>query len=143
MKSILLIGVLAILSAGANRAEEVDTRSAIGITAGRSVDAAVKRAAKENKRVLVLVVDPTKKAQTFHIKGMMEFEETKNLVKDHFILVVTDFRDKNIRDHVEKESTERPVYVLLNKDGSLVQKGTTAMGGANGNKLVKEWVAGK
>jgi hypothetical protein len=31
------------------------------------------------------------------------------------------------------------MYLLLNTDGTLAQKGVTAMGGAAGNKLVKEW----
>lgn len=141
MRGLLLLAGLAALGLNFGHAEELDTRSAIGITSGRSVDAALKRAQKDNKRVLVLVVDASKNGQTFHVKGMMEFEETKTLVKEHFHLVVTDFRDKNIRTLVAGESSERPVYVLLQKDGSLIQKGTTALGGNNGNKLVKGWVA--
>ncbi|WP_133796211.1 hypothetical protein [Prosthecobacter fusiformis] len=124
-------------------AEEFDSRDAIGITSGRSVAAALKRAEKENKQVLVFAVDETKKSQSFHIKGMLEFEETKQQVRDHFILVVTDFKDKNIRAIVANESTERPFYILFNKDGSVVQKGTTAMGGTLGAKLVKEWTEKK
>lgn len=145
MKTLPLLFLLActpamIRTAGA---EEFDSRAALGITSGRSVEAAIKRGQKENKQVLVFVVDESKKAQGFHIKGMLEFEETKALVRDHFLLVVTDFKDKNIRDRVAGESTERPVYVLFNRDGTVAQKGSTAMGGKLGNDLVKGWVAKK
>src|SRR5690606_8389155 len=106
-----------------------DARSSLGITAGRSITAALKRAEKEDKRVLVFAVDESKTAQGFHIRGMLEFEETKQRVRDHFLLVVTDFKDKDIRDLVVNESTERPFYVLFNKDGTVAQKGSAAMGG--------------
>jgi thioredoxin-related protein len=138
---LILAVALCLLSSAV--AEEVDTRAAIGITSGRSVNAAVKRAEKENKQVLVLVVDASKQSQAFHIKGMMEFEETKDLVKEHFILVMTDFEDKNIRDYVKTENRERPAYVLLGKDGKVIQKGTAAVGGRVGNDLVKGWVGKK
>jgi hypothetical protein len=42
---------------------------------------------------------------------------------------------------VGKDPTDRPFYVLFNTDGTVVQKGVTAMGGSAGNKLVKEWTA--
>lgn len=122
------------------RAESFDARAALGITAGSSVDAAVKRGKKENKRVLVFALDETK-IQGFHIQGMLEFEETKKLVKENFLLVVTDFKDKHIRDQIGSMGTERPMYFLFDTDGKIIQKGSTAMGGSAGAKLVKEWTS--
>ena len=123
------------------QAESFDSRAVLGITSGVSVDAAVKRAKKENKRVLVFALDEKKSSQGFHIKGMLEFEEAKKLVQEHFLLVVTDFKDKHIRDQIGSDGTDRPMYFLLDADGKIIQKGTTAMGGAAGAKLVKGWTA--
>ena len=121
------------------RAESFDSRAVLGMTSGVSVDAAVKRGKKENKRVLVFALDEQKSNQSFHIKGMLEFEEAKKLVRENFVLVVTDFKDKHIRDQIGSDGTDRPMYFLFSTDGKVIQKGTTAMGGAAGAKLVKEW----
>jgi hypothetical protein len=120
-------------------ADTFDSRAVLGMTSGVSVDAAVKRGKADNKRVLVFALDDKKTSNAFHIKGMLEFEETKKLVKENFLIVVTDFKNKNVRDYLAKDPTDRPMYLLLNTDGTLAQKGVTAMGGAAGNKLVKEW----
>lgn len=103
------------------------------------MDAAVKRGKADNKRVLVFALDDKKTSNAFHIKGMLEFEETKKLVKENFLIVVTDFKNKNVRDYLAKEPTDRPMYLLFDTEGKVVQKGVTAMGGAAGNKLIKEW----
>ncbi len=123
------------------QADTFDSRAVLGMTSGVSVDAAIKRGKAVNKRVLVLALDDKKTSNSFHIKGMMEMEETKKLVRENFLIVVTDFKNKNVRDFVGKEPTDRPMYLLFNTDGTLVQKGVTAMGGAAGAKLVKEWTA--
>lgn len=123
------------------QADTFDSRAVLGMTSGVSVDAAIKRGKAVNKRVLVLALDDKKTSNSFHIKGMMEMEETKKLVRENFLIVVTDFKNKNVRDFVGKEPTDRPMYLLFNTDGRLVQKGVTAMGGAAGAKLVKEWTA--
>ncbi len=144
MKPATLLSLL-LLTLGLNQVmgDEFDSRAVLGMTAGNSVDAAVKRGKKDNKKVLVLALDSKKNGQSFHIKGMMEFEETKKLVQEHFLIVVTDFKDKNIRDHVGSDGTDRPMYFLFDTDGKLIQKGTTAMGGSAGAKLVKEWASKK
>jgi hypothetical protein len=131
--------LLLILGLSQVQADTFDSRAVLGMTSGVSVDAAVKRGKADNKRVLVFALDDKKTSNAFHIKGMLEFEETKKLVKENFLIVVTDFKNKNVRDHLAKEPTDRPMYLLLNTDGTLAQKGVTAMGGAAGNKLVKEW----
>ncbi|WP_395746780.1 hypothetical protein [Prosthecobacter sp.] len=140
MKTIALFS-LALLTFGSLslRADVFDSRAVLGVTSGVSIDAAVKRAKKENKKVLVFALDEQKNSQAFHIKGMLEFEETKKLVRDNFLIVVTDFKDKHIRDHIGSDGTDRPMYFLFGGDGKIIQKGTTAMGGSAGNKLVKEW----
>lgn len=144
MKTAALLQILLIaLCLSQAQADDFDSRAVLGMTAGNSVDAAVKRGKKDNKKVLVLALDSKKNNQSFHIKGMMEFEETKKLVRENFVLVVTDFKDKNIRDLVGSDGTDRPMYFLFNTDGKLAQKGTTAMGGAAGAKLIQEWTSKK
>ena len=140
MKTTILLPIL-LLTLGISQvqADTFDSRAVLGMTSGVSVDAAVKRGKADNKRVLVFALDDKKTSNAFHIKGMLEFEETKKLVKENFLIVVTDFKNKNVRDYLAKEPTDRPMYLLLNTDGTLAQKGVTAMGGAAGNKLVKEW----
>jgi hypothetical protein len=140
MKTTFLLPILLLtLGFSQAQADTFDSRAVLGMTSGVSVDAAVKRGKADNKRVLVFALDDKKTSNAFHIKGMLEFEETKKLVKENFMIVVTDFKNKNVRDHLAKEPTDRPMYLLLNTDGTLAQKGVTAMGGAAGNKLVKEW----
>lgn len=134
---ILMIGVLLATA----RADDFNARAVLGVTPGNSVAAAVKRGAKDGKRVLVFALDPKKNNQSFHIEGMLEFQETKRLVLEHFLIVVTDFKDRNIRDLVGDDGTDRPMYFLFNTDGTLAQRGTTAMGGVAGAKLVKEWTS--
>ena len=140
MKTTFLLPIL-LLALGLSQvqADTFDSRAVLGITSGVSVDAAVKRGKADNKRVLVFALDDKKTSNAFHIKGMLEFEETKKLVKENFLIVVTDFKNKNVRDHLAKEPTDRPMYLLFDTEGKVVQKGVTAMGGAAGNKLVKEW----
>ncbi len=140
MKTTFLLPIL-LLTLGISQvqADTFDSRAVLGMTSGVSVDAAVKRGKADNKRVLVFALDDKKTSNAFHIKGMLEFEETKKLVKENFLIVVTDFKNKNVRDHLAKEPTDRPMYLLLNTDGTLAQKGVTAMGGAAGNKLLKDW----
>jgi hypothetical protein len=122
-------------------AEDLDGRTAFASTPGRSVGAALQRAEKENKRVLVLVVDPGKK-QGFHIKGTMGAEDTKQLVKDHFLVViVTNPNEKYIAGLVDDVVSVHPAYVLLKPDGTVVTKGDAAMGAANGLKWAQQLVA--
>ena len=140
MKSTFLLPLLLLtLALTPVRADTFDSRAVLGMTAGVSVDAAIKRGKADNKRVLVFVLDEKKTSNASHIKGMLEFDETKKLVQENFLIVVTDFKNKGVRDIVGKEPTDRPVNVLFNTDGTVVQKGVTAMGGSAGNKLVKEW----
>lgn len=140
MKTTFLLPIL-LLTLGLSQlqADTFDSRAVLGMTSGVSVDAAVKRGKADNKRVLVFALDDKKTSNAFHIKGMLEFEETKKLVKENFLIVVTDFKNKNVRDFVGKDPTDRPMYLLFDTEGKMVQKGVTAMGGAAGNKLIKEW----
>jgi hypothetical protein len=89
--------------------------------------------------VLVFAYDAKKQGQSFHIEGMLNLEETRRLVRENFLIVLTDFKDRNIRDHVGDETQTRPMYFLFGADSKLIQKGSAAVGAGQGNKLVAEW----
>lgn len=145
MNTRCLLSALVILSCSglSAPADEFDAQSFLGVSAGNSVGAAIKRGEKDGKKVLVFAYDSKKQNQAFHIKGMLDLEETRKLVRENFLVVVTDFKDKNVRDHVGSETQTRPMYFLFGPDGKLIQKGTAAMGASLGGKLVKEWTATK
>lgn len=125
------------------RADDFDAQSFLGMSAGNSVGAAIKRGEKDGKKVLVYAYDAKAANQAFHIKGMLQLEETRQLVRENFLIVVTDFKDKNIREHVGSESQTRPMFFLFGTDGKLIQKGTAAVGPTVGGKMVKDWTAAK
>lgn len=136
--SVLVLLLLGIMPAAA---DEFKAQEFLGMTAGNNVGAAIKRGEKDGKKILVFAYDSKKKGQAFHIEGMLGLEETRKLVRENFLLVITDFKDKNIRDVVGSESQDRPVYLLFNTDGKVIQKGTAAMGAGPGAKVVKEWTS--
>ncbi len=133
--SLILLG----LGAMAVAADDFNAQSFLGMSAGNSVGAAIKRGEKDGKKVLVFAYDPAKRGQAFHIEGMLDLEETRRLVRDNFLIVLTDFKDRNIRDHVGDETQTRPMFFLFGTDGKLIQKGTAAVGAKPGNRLVQEW----
>ena len=136
---VLLVSLWAI--PGAAWAEDLDGRTAFATTPGRSVGAALARAAKENKRVLVFVVDLGKK-EGGHIKGTMGAEETKQIVKDNFLVViVTNPAEKYIAGLVDDVVSVHPAYVLFKPDGTVLAKGDAAMGAANGLKWAQQLAA--
>ncbi len=120
-------------------ADDFDAQSFLGMSAGNNVGAAIKRGEKDGKRVLVFAYDAKKPGQAFHIEGMLDLEQNRQLVRDNFLIVLTDFKDRNIRDQVGDESQTRPMFFLFGTDGKLIQKGTAAVGAGSGNKLVVEW----
>jgi hypothetical protein len=101
----------------------------------------LERAGKEQKRVLVFVVNPAKR-EGFHIKGTMGAAETKQLVKDNFLVViVTNPSEKYIAGLVDDVVSVHPAYVLFKPDGTVMAKGDAAMGAANGVKWAQQLVA--
>jgi len=141
MKSITLVLCLVLLSAAKMFGEDLDGRSAFLSAPGRDVGQALKRAGEEKKRVMVFVVN-TAKRHGGHIVGTMEVAETKQLVRDNFIVViVTNPHEKHIAGLVDNVVEVHPAYVVFKPDGTVVEKGDAAMGGANGLKWIQKLVA--
>jgi hypothetical protein len=120
-------------------ADDAAARAAFSTPPGRSVATALKRAVVENKRVLVFVTDP-KKGHAFHLKATVSSEETQKLLKENFIVVLTDFHDKYVSGVIKDVNPEHPAFVLFKPDGTVIEQGTAAMGAARGFDLVKKWV---
>jgi hypothetical protein len=139
MKHLTFLILLLALPLAAFSADDDEARSAFLTPPGRSVAAALKRAATENKRVLVFVTDPKKK-QAVHLKATLETPETKKLVKDNFLVVLTDFKDKAVSGIIKGVNPAHPAYVLFKPDGTVIEQGTAAMGPGNGYNTVKKWV---
>jgi len=115
-----------------------DARSAFLNPPGRDIGAALKRATTEKKRVMVFTVDPARK-QASHLEATMETPEAKQLVKDNFLVVIIPNRnEKHIAGMVDDVSPVHPAYVIFNPDGSVLEKGTAAMGAALGLQWVKK-----
>jgi hypothetical protein len=141
MKHYALVLCLVLFSLAKTLGEDVDSRTAFLTAPGRDVAQAMKRAGEENKRVLVCVVN-TAKHHGGHIIGTMEVEETKKLVRDNFVVViVTNPHEKHIAGLVDDVVSVHPAYVVFKPDGTVVDKGDAAMGGANGLKWIQKLVA--
>jgi hypothetical protein len=141
MKHLVVLFCLILFPLTVTIAEDVDGRTAFLSAPGRDVAQAMKRAGDEKKRVLVFVVNPAKR-HGGHIIGTMEVEETKKLVKDNFVVViVTNPHEKHIAGLVDDVVSVHPAYVVFKPDGTVVEKGDAAMGGANGLKWIQKLVA--
>lgn len=141
MKTLLLS--LALLATSL-QAADFDARSAFGTTPGRDIDAALKRAQKENKRVLVAVYD-TKgdyNDQGLQIKYFTDLAETKKLLKDNFIIVLLDRNHKDLAKYAAAgTNTERPHYMLLSSAGAKLKEDTLVANPTDGLRRAKEIVA--
>lgn len=125
--SLILLWSVILLSLPAFGAD-LDGRSAFTPPPGRDIGAALKRAERENKRVLVFLVDPAKN-QAQHLIGTMSPAETKQTVKDHFIVVLlTNPHEPHIAGQVTDVVSVHPAYFLFDKDGKILAKGDAAMG---------------
>ncbi len=125
-------------------AADFDARSAFGTTPGRDIDAALKRAQKEKKRVFVAVYDSKGdyNDQGLQIKYFTDLEETKKLLKDNFIIVLLDRNHKDLSKYADASSnTERPHYILLSSAGSKLKTDTLVANPADGLRRTKEILA--
>lgn len=139
MKALLSVLSLLLLAIGTCVADD-DGRSAFTVTPGRDIGAALKRAERENKRVLVVIVEPGKK-QAPHLNATMQAEETKKMVKDHFIVVVLSNRkEKHVAGLVDDVMSVHPAYVIFKPDGAVESKGDAAMGAGPGLKWMEQLV---
>jgi hypothetical protein len=139
MKHLALLLLLLGLANSARAVEDAEAKTAFLTPPGHSVAAALKRAVTENKRVLVFVTDP-KKGHAGHLKATLGTAETKQMVRDNFLVVLTDFHDKAVSGIIHGVNPAHPAFVLFKPDGTVIEQGTAAMGAANGYNLVKKWV---
>lgn len=142
MKTLNALLAFALLSFAVHAAE-FDARSAFGTTPGRDIDAALKRAQKENKRVLVAVYDSKGdyNDQGLQIKYFTDLEETKKLLKENFIIVLMDRNHKDLTKYADAAAnTERPHYILLSPTGSKLKTDSLVANPTDGLRRTKEMI---
>ena len=122
-------------------AAEFDARSVFGYSPGRDVDAALKRGAKEKKRVLLFTYDPKENFPGLDIQYFMELQESKKLVKENYITVVLERGHKDLQRYPSPGAAEKACYVLIAPDGKTIISGMVAKNGTDGLRIVKEWLA--
>lgn len=125
------------------RAGPLDVRAAFDTTPGRDMDAALKRAEKEKKRVFLATYDP-KEGGNFpglDIKYFTDLQETKKLLKDNFILVLLLKGHKDLAKFKPSGNTEKAYYVLVSSSGQVIKSDKMAANPEEGLKIVKELVA--
>lgn len=122
-------------------AAEFDARSVFGSTPARDVDAALKRGAKEKKRVLLFTFDPKENFPGLDIQYFMDLQESKKLVKDNYITVLLERGHKDLQRYPSPGAPEKAYYVLIAPDGKTIKSGMAAKNGTDGLKTVKEWLA--
>lgn len=124
-------------------AADFDARKVFGTSPGRDLDAALKRAAKENQRVVLFTYDP-KDGGIYpgsDITFFMDLLETKKLVKENFIVVLLTRGHKDLVRYPSPGAPEKAYYVLFRRDGKVAKTEMVSRNGDGGLKTVKEWLA--
>lgn len=141
MKTIVLTFLLAFWSITAI-AGEFDAHAAFGTAPGHDLNAALKRAEKDKKRVLLFFWNPKEKDYPgLDMKYFAELKETKKLLKDNFILVLLDRGHNQVKKYLPEGNIEKPWWVLIEADGQLVRQKAVYANPDEGLKTVKELVA--
>lgn len=126
------------------QAAEFDSRAAFGMAPARDVDAALKRAAKDKKLVVLFGFDPKADGSYpgYGIAYFMESAETKKLVKERYIIVVLERGHKDLERYPNPGVPEKPYYVLIRPDGKTAKTEMVIANPSVGLKTVKEeWPA--
>jgi hypothetical protein len=120
-----------------------DERTAFGIAPGRDLDAALKRAEKEKKRVFLVFWNSKEKTDYpgLDIKYFTQLQQTKKLLTDHFIIVLLDRGHKDVKKYLDAANTEKAQYVLITPAGDALKQGAMNVNENNGLKIVQELVA--
>lgn len=138
-----LFVTFSLISATFAAAADFDARAAFGSAPGRDLDAALKRAQKDHTRVLVFTWNPKGdyNDQGLRIKYMTDLEESKELLKEKFTVVLLDRTHKDIASHLSGENSEQPMFVLFNESGSVSKKDKVYANPTEGLRIFKELAA--
>lgn len=122
-----------------------DARAAFDTTPGRDVDAAIKRAAKEKKRVILFAYSPKQSTSGgnypgLSIKYFTDLQETKKLLKANFIIVLLEKGHKDLERFKPAGNTERDYWVVISSTGDTVKADTVYGNPDEGLKIVKELI---
>lgn len=134
--------MLALVCVTAN-AGHFDARAVFGFAPGHDVDSALKRGAKDKKPVLMFTYDPTEGGSFpgFDITSFMDTQETKKLVKEHFIVVVLERGHKDLHRYPSPGAPDKAYYALIKPDGKTIKTDTVYRNPSVGLSTVKSWLA--
>lgn len=123
------------------QAAEFDSRAAFGMAPARDVDAALKRAAKDKKQVILFGFDPMADGSFpgYGIAYFMEQPETKKLVKENYIVVVLERGHKDLERYPNPGTPEKPYYALIRPDGKTAKTEMVFANSSVGLRTVKGW----
>ena len=124
----------------------LDERAAFGTSPGRDVDAAIKRAQKDKKRVILFAYNekgdsPGDNWPGLDIKHFMELQETKVLLRDNFIIVCLHFGHRDLDRYKPAGNTEKAYWVLIGPNGQTIKAASVYGNPSVGLKTVKELIA--
>lgn len=121
-----------------------DPRDTFGQAPGRDLDGALKRSKIEKKRVLLFYWN-TRERDDYPGSDMAHFcshEETKKLIKDHFILVLLDRDHKDVKPYLSPgQDLDRPQWALIDSTGKMLKTARVIRRGDTGFETVKELIA--
>ncbi len=143
MKKFALACLIVLSAISLSSGAEFDARAAFGVAPGRDLDAAFKKAQKDQKRIFLAVYDPKGdyNDQGLQIKYFTDLEETKKLLKENFIIVLLANTHKDVRPYVGDANIERPRFFVLSHDGKKIKEDKLAQNPEYGLKVTKELVA--
>lgn len=124
-------------------AGEFDARAVFGYTPGHDVDAALKRGVKDKRPVVMFTYDPKEGGSFpgFDITSFMDTQETKKLVKEHFIVVVLERGHKDLQRYPCPGAPDKAYYALIKPDGKTAKTDTVYRNPSVGLTTVKAWLA--
>lgn len=140
---IVLVTLLIALSSITGLAGEFDARAIFGTVPARDLDAALKRAEKDKRRVFLVFWNSKEKGNYpgLEIRYFAELQETKKLLKDNFVLVLLDRAHNDVKKYIPADNIEKAQWVLIAPGGQVVKQAAVYGNPDVGLRTVKELVA--
>ena len=124
-------------------AGEFDARATFGVVPARDLDSALKRAEKDKKRVFLVFWNSKEKGNNpgLDIRYFAELQETKKLLREHFVLVLLDREHRDVKRYIPQGNIEKAQWVLIGAGGRVVKQAAVYANPDVGLRTVKELVA--
>lgn len=123
MKTACISALLSLLLHSIVFAGPFEPREVFGIAPGRDLDAALKRAQTDRKRVLLFYWNSKEKERDpgLEMRYFAEREETKKVMKNNFVIVLLDREHKDVKPYLTGQNIEKAQWALIRNDGKLIK----------------------